>query len=112
MLETGRTPEQIDGELMEIQENEIKKQKSLEVSKARTLDELLVIQKERGYKFGWAQNMMRMRSDSQYKTLLADADNFIRVENYAKARERYEKAIELNINNTYFEIRCINFRKI
>ena len=107
ILETGRTPEQIDGELMEIQENEIKKQKSLEVSKARTLDELLVIQKERGYKFGWAQNMIRMRSNSQYKTLLADADNFIRVENYTKARERYEKAIELNINNTYVN-ECIS----
>jgi superfamily II DNA or RNA helicase len=56
--------EQVDGELREITASEraaIKRQMSLEVAQARTLDDLKNIEKQRGYKRGWAYNMFMSR---------------------------------------------------
>ena len=78
----------------------VKKQKSTEVAKARTFEDLLEIEKERGYKRGWARNMIRFRNTTEFNRLMSDADNFIRVENYSKARERFDKALEMNIDNS------------
>jgi superfamily II DNA or RNA helicase len=100
VLENSRTPEQIDGELKELDEAMVKKQKSTEVAKARTFEDLLEIEKERGYKRGWARNMIRFRNTTEFNRLMSDADNFIRVENYSKARERFDKALEMNIDNS------------
>ncbi|MBL4616753.1 MAG: DEAD/DEAH box helicase [Robiginitomaculum sp.] len=58
-------PDQVDGELTKItseQKKIIKKQRSREVSKARTFDELMQIQKERGYKNGWANFIFKSRN--------------------------------------------------
>lgn len=50
-----RVIEKTDGELVEI--GMIKKQKRMEIGKARTLVELEKIERERGYKKGWAYNV-------------------------------------------------------
>lgn len=52
----GRDLEQVDGELHEIQIRQEKKEKRMEVGKARTPQEKIAIEKERGYKKGWAYN--------------------------------------------------------
>lgn len=61
-------PKEVDRELTEIdvrraaaEERAEKKKKRSEVGKARTLEELLQIAKERGYKPGWAYSVMKSR---------------------------------------------------
>lgn len=49
----GRDVEEVDGELEEIRERNIAKIKRMEVGKARTMDQLKTIARERGYKSGW-----------------------------------------------------------
>ena len=61
----AREIEQIEGELVKLSDEEIviqKKEKQEQVRKARTLEELLKIQKENGYKYGWAQHMFNARN--------------------------------------------------
>jgi superfamily II DNA or RNA helicase len=56
----------VDGQLEEVTEEQklqIKIDKQREVSKARTLEELLKIEKDRGYKRGWATRMFKLRED-------------------------------------------------
>jgi len=58
-------PDKVDGELTKItseQKKIIKKERSREVSKARTMTELIEIQKERGYKNGWANFIFNSRN--------------------------------------------------
>jgi superfamily II DNA or RNA helicase len=62
---SAREIEQIEGELVKLSDEEIviqKKEKQEQVRKARTLEELLKIQKENGYKYGWAQHMFNARN--------------------------------------------------
>lgn len=61
-------PKEVDRELTEIdvrraaaEERAEKKKKRSEVGKARTLEELLQIAKERGYRPGWAYSVMKSR---------------------------------------------------
>jgi superfamily II DNA or RNA helicase len=61
-------PQQVDGELHEItpeQAAQIKRQKVVEVAKARTLEELEAIAKARGYKPGWARHLFNSRNQKQ-----------------------------------------------
>jgi superfamily II DNA or RNA helicase len=56
--------ETVDGELREITASEraaIKRQMSIEVAQARTLEDLKNIEKQRGYKRGWAYNVFMSR---------------------------------------------------
>lgn len=65
-----RKIEQVDGELIKLSPEEIqiqKKIKQAEVSSKRTLEDLLVIQKERGYKHGWAQRIFNARNEKALK---------------------------------------------
>jgi DNA repair protein RadD len=58
-----RQLEIVDGELEELKRAELeeKKEKQREVGRARTLEELKKIEKERGYKSGWAWNRFNSR---------------------------------------------------
>lgn len=58
-FQADRTIEQADGELVELQRRNQRRQ----VGKARTLDQLLAVAKERGYKPGWAYRLHRARVD-------------------------------------------------
>ena len=66
-----KSPKEIEGELIEIQKKdeqtkkEIKIEKKREVNQARTMPELLVIQKERGYKNGWARMKFLSRPENK-----------------------------------------------
>jgi len=58
-------PDQVEGTLEIItsaDKKELKKQRSREVSQARTLDELKAIGKDRGYKRGWATHIFNSRN--------------------------------------------------
>lgn len=57
----GREIEVVDGTLAEVKRAE-SVQKRREVGKASTLEDFLRIARERGYKPGWAHQMMRVRS--------------------------------------------------
>jgi DNA repair protein RadD len=57
-------PQQVEGELVAMTEEHIqalRRQKVVEVAKAKTLEELLRIEKERGYKPGWAKHVFHSR---------------------------------------------------
>lgn len=57
-------PEQVDGELIAMTAEHIammKRQKVTEVAKSRTLEDLERIEKERGYKSGWAKHIYAAR---------------------------------------------------
>ena len=58
-FQADRTIAQADGELVELQRRNQRRQ----VGKARTLDQLLAVAKERGYKPGWAYRLHRARVD-------------------------------------------------
>ena len=65
---TMRVPVEVKAELVEVdtrraaaEERAEKKKRKSEVGRARTLEELLVIAKERGYKPGWAYAIMKSR---------------------------------------------------
>ncbi len=63
-----RELEQVDGELVavtEIDKKAIQKKRRMEVGRARTLPELLEIEKKRGYKSGWAIYMHRIRNNKK-----------------------------------------------
>lgn len=60
----GNTIEETDGELKELTKDQIlliKKQRAQEVHKARTVADLKQIEKERGYKPGWANYIIQSR---------------------------------------------------
>jgi DNA repair protein RadD len=60
----AKGPQQVDGELAEITPERaaaIRRQKVVEVAKARTLEELEAIAKSRGYKLGWAKHIWNSR---------------------------------------------------
>lgn len=54
-------PQQVDGELVELDASMMKRQKVKEAAQARTLEELQRIEKERGYKYGWAKHLYNSR---------------------------------------------------
>lgn len=54
-------PQKVDGELVELDPATLKRNKVVEVAKARTLEELERIEKERGYKAGWAKHVFASR---------------------------------------------------
>lgn len=59
-----RDMEQRDGELQEVDPEAVqKRQRHLEVGKARTLADLLAIEKARGYRAGWAAHVFASRSN-------------------------------------------------
>ena len=68
-----KSPREIEGELVELKKedekrkSEIKKQKKLEVKNAKTLAELLSIQRQRGYKNGWAKRQFDMKTGKFFK---------------------------------------------
>ena len=60
----ARQPEQVDGELSEItpmQAAMLRRQRSVEVAKATTREQLEDIAKQRGYKAGWVNHILRSR---------------------------------------------------
>lgn len=57
----SREVEQLEGELVKITENDIKKKKRMEVGKARSRADLEAIARERGYKQGWVYKMMKLK---------------------------------------------------
>ena len=59
----SREIEIIEGDLIEIERAELKKAMKKEVGRARTYDELLKLEKERGYKKGWAWHRFNSRSN-------------------------------------------------
>ena len=61
-FQADRTIAQADGELVELQRRNQRRQ----VGKARTLDQLLAVAKERGYKPGWAYRMLESRKARRY----------------------------------------------
>ena len=61
-----RNVQQVDGELTQItpeQAMAIRKQQKRQVAQAQTLEDLLRIEKERGYKAGWANHVYRARNN-------------------------------------------------
>lgn len=54
-------PQQVDGELIELQASMMRRQKVKEVAQARTLEDLMRIEEERGYKKGWAKHVLASR---------------------------------------------------
>ena len=66
-----KSPKEIEGELVEIQKEEeqtkkeIKIEKKKEVNQARSMADLLVIQKDRGYKNGWARMKFLSRPENK-----------------------------------------------
>lgn len=66
MTPKGRELEQIEGELHRVtpeMEAMIKKEKRQKVGRARTMEELLKVEKELGYKPGWARMVFQTRSN-------------------------------------------------
>lgn len=61
----SREIEQVDGELAEVSEDEkraMSERRKSEVRAARDLEELIAIERERGYKSGWARNVHAARN--------------------------------------------------
>lgn len=59
-----RAPQEVDGELKEVSAEQaalIRRQRQVEVAKARTREELEAIARARGYKPGWVQHVLRER---------------------------------------------------
>jgi len=57
----SRVIKQVDGELKEIQEVQRRKEKRMEVGKAKTRADLEAIAKERGYAKGWIRKQMQLK---------------------------------------------------
>lgn len=57
----SREIEQVEGELQEIRIRQEKKEKRIEVGKAQTPQDKIKIEKERGYKKGWAYNQCKFK---------------------------------------------------
>jgi len=62
----AREIEQVDGDLQEITKEQLEqirlaKEKKRQVGRAQTLDDLLLIEQQRGYKKGWAHHVFRAR---------------------------------------------------
>lgn len=58
----GRDIEVIDGELVEVEIANKKREERMEVGKAKTIQDLFKIQKERGYKSGWVYQIARAKN--------------------------------------------------
>lgn len=60
-------PEQVDGNLEEVDRDKLKKARKMEQSKARTLEELIELGKSRGYKNAgfWAQQVVKSRGNKR-----------------------------------------------
>lgn len=59
-------PKFVEGELIQLTEEQIKRNKVKEVAKARSLEELERIEAERGYKKGWAKHLFNSRAKKNY----------------------------------------------
>jgi DNA repair protein RadD len=59
-------PQKVDGELVELDPAIVKRNKVIEVAKARTREELERIAAERGYKAGWVNHMMANREKKNF----------------------------------------------
>jgi len=61
---TGREVETVDGELTELSEDEIKRQRRREQGAAQSLEQLIALGKQRGYKnpYVWAQHVFAART--------------------------------------------------
>lgn len=57
----SREIEEVEGDLVEIEREKLRKAKRSEVGKAKTIDELWAISKERGYKSGWVYQMAKVK---------------------------------------------------
>lgn len=57
----GREVDHVDGELQELNLDAIRKQKKQEVGRARTLNDLLEVARQRGYKEAWAHHIFNAR---------------------------------------------------
>lgn len=58
----GRTIEEINGKLVMIGSSEYKDERKVEVIKAKSLSELVAIERERGYKKYWAEKQWQMKT--------------------------------------------------
>jgi DNA repair protein RadD len=56
-----RVVKEVDGELVKLEKKRIAKEKRIEVGRARTLDELKEIARERGYNIAWAYKIFNSR---------------------------------------------------
>ncbi|MFD3263132.1 DEAD/DEAH box helicase [Phenylobacterium ferrooxidans] len=75
----GRAIEEVDGELTKLTPEMIaaaKKQKRMEVGKARTLEELQDIGKARGYKDTWALNIWQVKETAAQRRVEAQAQAY------------------------------------
>jgi superfamily II DNA or RNA helicase len=66
----SREIQQVEGELVRLSDEEIaveKRTRQIEVAKSQTLEELLKIEKDRGYKRGWAKRMFMVRAEKMLK---------------------------------------------
>ncbi|MFP4561584.1 MAG: DEAD/DEAH box helicase [Thiohalorhabdus sp.] len=64
----GRVPEQVEGELTEMtkeQKEALKRERKKEVARAKSLEDLQKIEKQRGYKPGWARHVYNARQGKQ-----------------------------------------------
>jgi hypothetical protein len=65
----SREIEQVDGDLVKLQEEEKRRfriNKRREVGQAQSLEALREIEKQRGYKSGWAWHVFTARKSKQY----------------------------------------------
>ena len=62
----AREVEQVEGTLAEIDKDAVRKQQKREVGQARTREQLERIARERGYKPGWVDNILRVRQGRSY----------------------------------------------
>lgn len=61
----SRVVEEVDGELVELEKERVRVMRKREVGQARDLEALKLIEKQRGYKRGWAEYIHRARQAKQ-----------------------------------------------
>lgn len=67
----GKTIEEVNGKLVLIGSSEEKDEKKKEIIKASTLEELVDIEKKRGFKFGWAEVQWELKTGEKLKNTLS-----------------------------------------
>lgn len=65
-IKTRKDIKNVDGELEEIDYEEFRRQQKREVARAQTLEELIAIGKNRGYKKGWAYYVWQSRNARRF----------------------------------------------
>ena len=73
-----RTPEEIEGELAEIDVLQMKRKRRSEEGEARTLEALVRLGMERGYKIGWAARRHAVRTKTNPENHMSDARKILR----------------------------------